>query len=213
MEPQTEEEDNDVKSKGYFEELGYDPYSARTRPEPEEVDVVKKKLERPGGRRSRSRISIRSIVLIIGLILVLTSTVFAFNSIETGEPESLADTTEYRIFQAVLTSEELNCDYGPGGMYFDAGKLMSLSGTVLKNSLLQDGVMGDDYQFVIEVIDISNYPVHYNRTHSEGNAIQTSPLPEGGAGIDVVTFESGVNIFVDRNEIHTAKFIIHIWKG
>lgn len=202
------------KSKGYFDEIGYDPDKITKHKSQQSQDSVERKStrKRPHIKKKRSKFTLRPAVLTIGIILILISTIFAFLSPTTPEETSLADKDEYRLFRAVITSNDINYEYGPGSMYFDAGKLTALEGSTLKNKLVQQDNDFLDYQFVIEVIDVSRYPIHYNRTISEGSAIGTSSIPSNDYAENVVTFETAVNIYVDSDEIHTARFIIHIWK-
>ena len=199
------------KKKGYLDEIGYDPEKTRSRsPSGMRKDERGKEglSEKPGKEKP---ISLRTIIFVIGLSLIILSTAFAFIAYETQETPKIQDTDEYELFQAVLASEELNYVYGPGANYFHGSKLMAVSSSDIVAEISEDHPGLDDYQFVIEVIDVSDYSSKYTRSIADGSAIQTSPLPSSDSDSDVTTFETAVSIFVFDNEIHSAKFVMHIW--
>jgi hypothetical protein len=200
------------RSKGYLDEIGYDP--ERTQPDSPKGSVEKQvSIRQPGVRASnRRKISLRLIVIIVGIVLLISSTLFAVSTIESDESHGLQDTEEYQLFKAVLASDALNYNNGPGSSTFDSGKVMAADSDTVSESIIGENTNFDDYQFLIEIIDISLYHTHYNRTISENTAISTSPIPPPEDGRGVTTFEAGVNIFVRSDEIHTGKLIIHIWK-
>ena len=197
------------KQKGFLDEIGYDPDKIHSKSGP--VDMGHEEFQTVKTRRKKSKISLRSMIFIIGIIILLVSTGFAYSTISERESKTIADSKEYDLFQDILASDKLNYEYGPGYRYFDSGKLMTADGVGLKNALIQTDSSYSDYQFLIEIIDVSHYPVHYNRTIAEGSEIKTSALLSDGTGGDAVTFETCVNIYVDDNEIHSARFILYVW--
>jgi hypothetical protein len=192
--------------------MGYNPI--RTQPDNPKGTVEKQvSIKQPNDRASTKRkISLRLIVLIVGIALLISSTLFAVSTIDSEEPRGLQDTDEYQLFEAVLSSDTLNYENGPGSSTFDSGKVMAADSKAVLDSVIQGNNRFSDYEFIIEIIDISMYRNHYNRTISEDSAIGTSDLPGTDSGIDVIKFETGVNIFVRSDEIHTGKLIMHVWR-
>ena len=208
-----DESRSEKKTKGYLDQIGYDPDKHLTRtvtggPGDTRSDRADKA---PAGAVKKDRR--RTALVAIGIILIAASTVFAFMSLKDSGSETIADTVEYNMFQDVLASTELDYADGPGRGCFNAGSIMSIQGDELKTDIAASDEQYLDYEFSINIIDISDYPVKYTRSDSAGNAITTAEPPNGDGGDRVRTFETAVNIFVDDDEVHTARFIMEIWKA
>ena len=198
--------------RGYFDEMGYDPDTFRAEQAAAEKKDRPKQMTKLPSDRARSKLSLRTVIFIAGLILLFISTSFAVLSLSDTDQEQLHETEEYRLFSAVLASDELNSDNGPGSSYFHGGSVMAATGEDLRNDLAGENNDLLDLQFVIEIIDVSGYPVHYTRSLENDNAIATSTLPEDSEGTDIVMFEAGVIVEAGENELHSARFIMYIWK-
>lgn len=214
MDKDNSDEGSTEKPKGFFKELGYDPdrirIESQTRDELAPLDI---KPKRKIDSSLQDFNPVRAILISIGLSLILASALFAVFSIEKADPVSIDDKTEYRIFNNVLSSNELNYEFGNGFSLIDNGKLMSVSGNQIKTELVETEDVFSSYDFVIEIIDVSTYPDTYTRSIDVGNEISTTPLPTDGSGIKIITYETGVNIYVSDNEIHVARFIMYIWEA
>jgi len=155
----------------------------------------------------------RTALVLFGIILIIVSTVFAFVSLQEPDQKTIEDTVEYNMFQDALASKELNCYNGPGSRCFSAGSVMSVGGDELMEDISTADEQYRDYEFYLEIIDVSDYPVKYTRSGSEGNAIATAE-PNDAGGVDGIrTLETAVNIFIDDDEVHTARFVMQIWKA
>lgn len=200
------------EQKGYLDRMGYDPDAVLDKTVEDELhELEDRPIERrPPGKGKKP--VFRSLLVVIGIVMLLLSTIYAIDSITRTGTETVFGTEEYRLYREVLASPDLNHQDGPGTAYFKAGAVMSVQGPELKKSLVATNKEFQDYEFSIEILDVSDYPVYYNRSSAGGSAIESASLPDDENDHSITTFETAVNIFVDDDEIHTARFIMQVWK-
>lgn len=166
---------------------------------------------------------VKLIVIVIGIIILISSMAIAYQNHDDGtspDEDSIKD-KGYHFLERLLICEELGYDNPPQRGVFSAFKVQYVTSEDLELSF------EPEFNFYIEIIDSSDYPVKYTRSEALGNAISNadrSEIPEltepsktipnnhyDSNGSEVFLLKSYVNIKVADDEVHAAKLIVMIW--
>ena len=224
-----------MKDKGYVPELDHAPEVRRgeqdddfgpsrvttkaPRPEPEKTKKLGKlkstlrpgKIPKPWLKDPEimRMYNIRRMLIIIGILVLIFSILGSLqNYLFLIYRETSLEENGYNLLLDLQEYPELKLDDDTGLEVWDANKFLKLTSDELKNDLKTD------FQFIIEVFDLSSYPIKYNRTVENDLAWSTGKLPESTGEIGDNKFEisSYINIFVSSDEVHLARIDILVWK-
>ena len=206
------------------EELSYD-YSITKQPRPEpktkEIKTGRFKRKTPAevlisqwskDPRIRRSYSIRYSIVVIAIIILLLSTIVSYqnNLSQTGQQPSL-EKNGYTLMMGLLDYQNLKVVCDNGARAWDVNKFLILTSDEIINDL-QPG-----FEFLIEVYDLSNYSIRYNRTLENNLAWSTVKLSNlfstrVTGNKDVFEISNFVNIFISTEEVHLARIDITVWK-
>lgn len=232
--PKTKAIDPVKKPYGKFEEIIPASHQRELRGE------VREDLERP--RRSRfrkpeapkkvqevkmpmSKITlIKVLVMAIGILILVSSIAYAYYDRTSGaKAEELKFEDKcYEFYEELVECEVLCYNQEPTKGVFSAQKVQLVTSEDIENAL------EPEYNFYIEITDVSDYPIKYSRSLELGNAISNvneDEIPElvtssGDSpdnyyhqeNSDVFLINSNVNLKVNDDEIHAAKLVLLVWK-
>ena len=198
-------------------------------PEPEEDFRLKKEVREDDEQGPRSRFrrkdqhiqvektqpqpsppsgtaGIKLIVIVIGIIILVSSMAIAYQNRD-DEASSVEDSVKddgYNFFENLLVSEELSYDNPPQRGVFSAFKVQYVTSEELEQSL------EPEFNFYIEIIDSSDYPVKYTRSEALGNAISNvdrNEIPELIESTDTISYNHYYTIIWIESSTQNALFI------
>lgn len=201
---------------------------------------VREDLERP--RRSRFRkpevpkkvrevkepmsrmTSIKVLVVAIGILILVSSIAYAYYDRTSGEKaeELKFEDKSYEFYDELIGCEVLCYGQKPAKGVFSAQKVQLVTSEDIEMAL------EPEYNFYIEIKDVSDYPVNFSRSLELGNAISNvneDEIPElvtssgdspdnyyHKGNSDVFLINSDVNLKVNDDEVHAAKLVLLVWK-
>ncbi len=213
--------ESEIKTSGEdsIKSLKY-PYSTSKQPRPEpEPEKRMGRFQRMKERRKSQREQeqqvqkdlqirkmnyLRYFTLILGIIILLWSILVSYqNYLALTEHEDTLEKTGYELLKEICTHDELKSDFDYGSNSWDVNKFLKLS----SEDLIQDLTTElNGVKFLIEVHDLSPYPIKYNRTTQNGLAWSTSSnVLAFNAPEDSFTISMLMNIFVTSEEVHLVK--------
>jgi hypothetical protein len=153
----------------------------------------------------------RNTLIILGIIILGFSLAMSYQNYLNMQPEddSLAR-TGYGILQNIQGSELLSTDQDMGSDSWEINKFLSTNSTQIIDEV-SDSVSDSD--FIIEVFDLSEYPVKYNRTIINGKAWSNNDIESKPVNIPEDNFEIStlINIYVNPQEVHLARVTVTVW--
>jgi len=205
---ETGEEDNK-----YLGNLAVD-ISKATRPEQFGPKQEEKKQKRPKQSMAKDpkyqRVNmLRYTLTILGVFFLLISIIISYQNYlkMTDEAESLKG-SGYNLMIELRNYEELQHGHEHSSKAWEGDKYLQLQ-TETITADLKPGV-----EYLIEVYDLSTYPIKYNRTIENGLAwstVELSKVKERTAN-DKFIISSIVNIYITSEEVHLAKIYVTVWK-
>jgi hypothetical protein len=188
----------------------------RARPEPDEK---KKKLKGMPQKVSRSlwhkEQSIRKYLIIryslvgAAIFILIISLIFSYlNYLSWSESESSLEKKGYEFRNDLIGYQDLAMDNEYSAYTWDNNKFLRITSDDIKNDL------STEFEFIVEVHDLSNYTTKYDRTLLNELAWSSETNPSTAAEEDGNSFKIStyVNIFVSPDEVHFAKIEIIIWE-
>lgn len=214
------------------EMLPSDEIAKPPRPEHEQVKKGKKddkrkkrrqQLERsgqpeqvgPGTTEDRYMRMIRDFrisIMVIGIVILLIGIAISYQDyiLKSEEPSTLEE-SGYNLMKKLRNHDSIltNLDYGT--VAWDSDEYLKLTSEDFQNDI---GTDFKDVEYLIEVIDLSSYPIKYNRTVQNGlalssnsNLIDINSIPD-----DKFTISTFINIHVSNEEVHLAEVSVSVWE-
>jgi hypothetical protein len=199
-------------------ENGFEISPATTKqPRPDAVDVEKKPKEtrrakhpmRPEYKKVQYQ---RKFLVGIALIILISSLITSYlNYLSLSDPGKSTQEQAYDLMKDVQDFDVLNLEYDDGSYTWEVNKYLGMSSEDLTEKF------PTDFKYLIEVFDLSSYPLKYNRTLENGLAWNSlnklsdtaKELDEFGYKFKISAF---VNIYVSSEEIHLARIDVTVWK-
>jgi hypothetical protein len=173
--------------------------------------------------RSPSHFLLKLIVVIIGILILISSMVIAYQDRNeaTAPDEDSIRADGHQFLEDLLICQEFSFSETPDRGIYSAYKVKYVTAEEIELSL------EPEYNFYIEIIDTSDYYVKYSRTNGQGNAITNVDLDQvpfisrsndeypynqyDNDDSEVFLINSFINIKVTDNEVHPATLFVMIW--
>ena len=188
------------------------------RPRPEPVIKKKKMVKKTKSEisplmtkesTSKKLMAVRYSLIIIAFMILLLSILLSYqNYLSWSNKEEPLEEIGYNFKNELVDNKQLTINDEQIAPGWEVNNYLRFTSEDIKQDL-EPGV-----QFLIEVYDLSNYTLKYNRTIMNGLAWSSRPISEVFDLNEEDTFEIStfVNIYVSSNEIHLAMIEISIWK-
>jgi hypothetical protein len=155
---------------------------------------------------------IRYFIIFIGILILLSGTIISYQNFQSRKstPDSM-EKDGYEFIDALITYEGLKSEIGGDNSDWDANKFLKLTTEDIQNGM-QSKI--HDLNYVIEVQDVSSFPINYNRTIQNGHAWsnQDTITEENQVPDNSYTISRHVNIYVSSEEVHLARVSVTIWE-
>ncbi len=185
------------------------------------VKVTLKTKKQPRFRLQKDRLShapkdpwikrsnmIRYTMVVVGVLILLFAVVLSYYNFTTvADKEASLEKSGYEFMTELRSTESLVHEPEHGAHVWDSNKFLTLT---------SDDIISDlDFElgFLIEVHDLSSYPIKYNRTLENDLAWSNLDLYQisNNANKDDFTISMLVNIYVSSEELHLVEVSIRVW--
>jgi len=178
----------------------------KPRPETEEGEQKRARAPKIKDPKLKKTLLARNILIIFGIVILILSFSLSYQSIigSAGVKESI-EKTGYELMKELLNYEQLTIDSTNGYTAWDANKYLIVTVEDIKSDL------EPECEFLIEVQDLSQYPIKYNRTIDNSlawSSIQFSEVPTE----NVFRISTHINIYHTSDSVHLAKLTVSVWR-
>ncbi|WP_455392146.1 hypothetical protein, partial [[Eubacterium] cellulosolvens] len=194
-------------------------YNVTKRPRPEIAEELKSKkpkraeIPKPWLRDPQVRrlYNVRRALIVIAVLILIFSIILSVqNYLQMSNRKPSLEENAYDFMRRFREYDELTLDsiQNSGQVTWDADKFLKLT----SEDIISD--FETDFEFLIEVYDLSDYQVKYNRTLDNKllwNSTQASSRAND-ANDNGFEISSYVNIFVTYDEVHLARIEITVWE-
>lgn len=178
------------------------------KPRPETEPVRKKRAPTPRIKDPKLKRTLlaRNILVIFGVVILLLSLSLSYQSTigSAGGKESI-EKTGYEFMKELLDYKSLKQDSTYDLAAWDSNKYLIVTAEDIKSDL------EPECEFIIEVHDLSQYPIKYNRTIDNRlawSSVQFSEVPTK----NVFRISTLINIYHTSEEVHLAKLTVSVWR-
>jgi len=198
-------------------------HSGKKRPRPEPLDTQTKtkqdirkqekefkstKLKKDSAE-NKMVYRIAFILLVIGIVILLIGFSISYqNYIEFQSQFRTIEESGYYLLTDLQNYPGLTHESDTTGQTWDKNKFLNIGPKEIENEL-DPGV-----NFLVEIQDISQYQIKYNRTVENGLAWTNLDL--SNLNLESIsnkfTITSYANIYVSSNEHHLVKIIVYVWE-
>jgi hypothetical protein len=189
--------------------------------EQEQIDQMKKR-ERERERteikeliqknpKLRKAYQFRNTIIILGIMILIFSLIISYqNYLNMQLNDDSLEIRGYGILQNLQESEALSTDLDLGTESWEISRFLSTNSTQIIDGF-DDSFKDSD--FIIEVFDLSDYPIKYNRTIVNGKAWSNNDIESKQVTIPDNNFKIStlINIYVSPQEVHLARVTVTVW--
>lgn len=190
------------------------------RPEPEIKEKKPKKFDRKKladelllqyarDPKFKRALRFRYTLVSLGILILIISLIISYqNYTSLASPEPSLEEDGYNFMIEFADYDKLKLDYDYGTPAWDANKYLKLTSEDISTDF------PTDFDYLIEVYDLSDYQLKYNRTvantlaWSSSEQIKISGTSEGHK----FKISTVVNIFISPEEVHLARIEITVWE-
>jgi hypothetical protein len=154
---------------------------------------------------------IRNTLVILGIIVLGFSLAISYQNYLNLQPgDDSLERKGYAVLRDLQESDDLATDQNLGFDTWELNKFLTINSTQITHGLEDSH---QDMDFIIEVHDLSNYPIKYNRTILNGKAWSNHNIELDPVNIPEDNFEIStlINIYVSPQEIHLARVSVTVW--
>jgi hypothetical protein len=178
----------------------------KPRPETEPVREKRAPTPRIKDPKLKRTLFARNILIIFGVVILIISLSLSYQStIGSAGGKEPIEKTGYNLKKELLNYKFLKMDSTYDLAAWDAFKYIIVTLEDIKSDL------EPECEFLIEVRDLSQYPIKYNRTIDNRLAwcsVQYSEVPTK----DVFEISTLINIYHTSEEVHLAKLTVSVWR-
>ena len=190
------------------------------RPEPEIKDQKPKKytrkkladellLQYARDPKFKRALMFRYTIVSIGILILIISLIVSYqNYTSLASPEPSLEEDGYNFMIEFVDYDKLKLDNDYGTPAWDANKFLKLTSKDISTDF------PTDLDYLIEVYDLSDYQLKYNRTIVNKLAWSSSELIKISKTTESHKFKISafVNIFISPEEVHLARIEITVWE-